>query len=67
MKAKGIFKRLLRKRIQREKSWVEYYLFRNKIDEEKSDLILYVLLQIQKIQEGKRTNWVMLEGKTLWK
>ena len=56
MKAKGIIKTLLRKRIQREKSWVEYYLFRNKIDEEKPYLILYVLLQIQKIQEGKRTN-----------
>ena len=33
----------------------------------KPDLIFSVLLQIQKIQEVKRTNWVMLEGKTLWK
>ena len=39
VKAKGIIKPLVRKRIQRQKGWVEYYLFRNKIDEKKKTLI----------------------------
>ena len=46
VKAKGIIKPLVRKRIQRQKGWVEYYLVRNKIDEKNPDLIFSVLLQI---------------------